>query len=325
MSKFILNLLVQFSKVLPNSKIKWNLKRISFWILARLRIGPSRGPPLLPPRPAHSHFPSHWATAATHHWAPAFGSPSQPARPTLSHWRVGPARSSSSMGRMPDAASRASVRTASRLPLFCSWNDWSNPPPHHSPPPPWLIPSWNGRLHNHHGAPPSPPVLLRRPAALSPSNPIKGCPGIPSSHHFSLAPPCPNSKPWATLHRSSPRLCLHHRRSATSSPLDLRWGSKWVPHTPSSSPAPWPAPLCTGAAGGRAPMRLMSPYRVSPPWIETERGPCSVDGVHSFFFTKIILKSIIPGCFVKKPLGFSKFNLQSMISQLDPWFLKNNS
>jgi hypothetical protein len=34
---------------------------------------------------------------------------------------------------------------------------------------------------------------------------------------------------------------------------------------------------------------------------------------------------IIPGSFAKKPLGFSKINPQSIISQLDPWFLKNNS
>jgi hypothetical protein len=49
-----------------------------------------------------------------------------------------------------------------------------------------------------------------------------------------------------------------------------------------------------------------------------------VDRVHSFFLIKIIPKSIIPGHFAKKPLGVSKINLQSMISQLDPWFLKNN-
>jgi hypothetical protein len=49
-----------------------------------------------------------------------------------------------------------------------------------------------------------------------------------------------------------------------------------------------------------------------------------MDRVHSFSLTKIILKSIIPGSFAKKPLGFSKINPQFMISQLDPWFLKNN-
>jgi hypothetical protein len=43
------------------------------------------------------------------------------------------------------------------------------------------------------------------------------------------------------------------------------------------------------------------------------------------FPSKIIPKAIIPGSFAKKPLGFSKINLQSMISQLDPWFLKNNT
>jgi hypothetical protein len=50
-----------------------------------------------------------------------------------------------------------------------------------------------------------------------------------------------------------------------------------------------------------------------------------VDRVHVFFHTRIILKSIIPGHFAKKPLGFSKINPQSLISQLGPWNLKNNS
>jgi hypothetical protein len=62
-----------------------------------------------------------------------------------------------------------------------------------------------------------------------------------------------------------------------------------------------------------------------PPWTEAEHGPWPVERVHGFFHTKIILKSIIPDSFAKKPLGFSKINPQSMISQLDPWFLKNNS
>jgi hypothetical protein len=48
-----------------------------------------------------------------------------------------------------------------------------------------------------------------------------------------------------------------------------------------------------------------------------------VDWVQDFFLTKI-LKSIITSSFAKKPLGFSKINPQSMISQLDPGFLKNN-
>jgi hypothetical protein len=42
-------------------------------------------------------------------------------------------------------------------------------------------------------------------------------------------------------------------------------------------------------------------------------------------FEKIIPKLIIPDSFVKKPLGFSKINPQSLISQLGPWNLKNNS
>jgi hypothetical protein len=55
-----------------------------------------------------------------------------------------------------------------------------------------------------------------------------------------------------------------------------------------------------------------------PPWTEARRGPWPMDRVHGFFLTKIILKSIIPDSFVKRPMGFSKINPQSMISQLDP-------
>jgi hypothetical protein len=51
-------------------------------------------------------------------------------------------------------------------------------------------------------------------------------------------------------------------------------------------------------------------------------GRSTMDRVDDFFLTKIIPKSIIPDSFAKKPLGFSKINPQSMISQLDPWFLK---
>jgi hypothetical protein len=59
-------------------------------------------------------------------------------------------------------------------------------------------------------------------------------------------------------------------------------------------------------------------------WTEAGRGPGPVDRVYVFFLTKIIPKMIIPSSFVMKPLGFSKINPQSMISQLGPWNLKNN-
>jgi hypothetical protein len=62
-----------------------------------------------------------------------------------------------------------------------------------------------------------------------------------------------------------------------------------------------------------------------PTWIEAGCGPRPIDRVHGFFLTKIIPKSIIPVSFAKTALGFSKINPQSMFSQLNPWFLKNNS
>jgi hypothetical protein len=96
------------------------------------------------------------------------------------------------------------------------------------------------------------------------------------------------------------------------------------PHSPLPLP-PSSLSLCTGAAGGRAPVSSVLLSRAGPPWTEAGCGPRPMDRVHDFFLTKIILKSIIPSSFAKKRLVFSKINLQSMVSQLDPWFLKNNS
>jgi hypothetical protein len=44
--------------------------------------------------------------------------------------------------------------------------------------------------------------------------------------------------------------------------------------------------------------------------------------VHDFFLAKIIPESTISSNFAKKPLGFSKINQQSLISQLDLDFWK---
>jgi hypothetical protein len=130
MSKFHINLLVQFSKVLSNSKINRNLKRISFLILGRLQTQPSRGPPLHSPWPAHSPFPYHWAPAANHHWASAFGRPSQPARPALSRRHVGP-RPVVFVPRLNGRCQHRRLTCACmhRLstPPFHSQNGWSTP------------------------------------------------------------------------------------------------------------------------------------------------------------------------------------------------------
>jgi hypothetical protein len=62
-----------------------------------------------------------------------------------------------------------------------------------------------------------------------------------------------------------------------------------------------------------------------PPWTEVGRGPRPVYRVHDFFLTKIIPGNSIFWHFALRPLIFSNINPQSLISQLGPWNLKNNS
>jgi hypothetical protein len=62
-----------------------------------------------------------------------------------------------------------------------------------------------------------------------------------------------------------------------------------------------------------------------PPWTEVGRGPRPVYRVHGFFLTKIIPGNSIFWHFALRPLIFSNINPQSLISQLGPRNLKNNS
>jgi hypothetical protein len=167
---------------------------------------------------------------------------------------------------------------------------------------------------------PPPPATTRRPRSLP--DPIKGshtAAGAQRPRHHSPflpstlgAPPSPSHFGRCLLPPSPGRLAAVH---------------SWVRSQAGSSPPP---PLFGYRIGepechpGCSPVSSVLPSMADPLWTEAGCGPRPVDQIHGFFLTKIILKSIIPGSFAKKPLGFSKINSQSMISQLGPLFLKNN-
>jgi hypothetical protein len=131
----------------------------------------------------------------------------------------------------------------------------------------------------------------------------------------------------------TPTAHLHRRRfAAVARPLHHRPVSgEGTPGT-SASPSPSSAPRgnlrrAVGpvhCAPAGAPPRSQ-PHHRGPPWTEAGRRPRTRGLGPRVFFGKIILKSIIPSSFAKKLLGFSKINPQSLISQLGPWNLKNNS
>jgi hypothetical protein len=85
------------------------------------------------------------------------------------------------------------------------------------------------------------------------------------------------------------------------------------PASHSSSSTHWPAPLDTGAAGGRAPTSSVPPSMACPPWTEAGRGQRLMDRVHGFFFSKIIPWKSYFLHFALRPLSFSNSNPQSII------------
>jgi hypothetical protein len=140
MSKFLQNLPVQFSKVLPNPKFKRNLKRIFFfygWPGSSFQLDGLLCPPLplgCHPLSARSLLPSHWAAVL----APLMGL-SLPAGPgsqsplSSTHWPY-----PIILLPKPLLLPHVRVHAASWCP-FRSRNGRSTPP-HHSPPPPRSIP-----------------------------------------------------------------------------------------------------------------------------------------------------------------------------------------
>jgi hypothetical protein len=136
--------------------------------------------------------------------------------------------------------------------------------------------------------------------------------------------------PITTTLSSSPAL-EHAPTVDTRSPLLL--AVAWPPHRiPSSgerpiefpdpislSSAPLLTPLSAGVAGRQAPASSGRPSTTGP----RPHGP-SLQGfpLQKQFQKFVILINL--GNFAEKPLGFPKIKLQSMISKLGPWNLKNN-
>jgi hypothetical protein len=143
----------------------------------------------------------------------------------------------------------------------------------------------------------------------------------PRPHLISLHPTPPSFPPLS--HRSSPPACVFIPAALppspgrfTTAPSSVRAPS--APPRPLSLLRPSRQPPASHSACAPHSGRHATALSAAQPW-------SIVDRVHVFFLTKIILKSIIPDSFAKKPLGFSKINPQSLISQLGPWNLKNNS
>jgi hypothetical protein len=232
MSKSILNLLVQISKFYQKSEFQIKFEKALFLELGPAPVFGQAAARFLFFQPARSPSP-HWASAsqpalsaqlATSRWCPARllppswgeggASPRAAFAPLRSRLTCGPhlavflpgltTVATASRVRMPPPCAASAPITAGAPPPLVT--------PHHHP---GRSPSETAAFmtimahHRHH------PFLSNAWPPRSPSDHIKGCPGIHSSHRSSPTPPCPVSEPRATLHRSSPRCCLHHRRSTT--------------------------------------------------------------------------------------------------------------
>jgi hypothetical protein len=91
------------------------------------------------------------------------------------------------------------------------------------------------------------------------------------------------------------------------------------------SPAPWPAPLDTGAAGGQALVSSVPPSTTGPLWTMAEHGPQAMDRVHRLFNTKIIRLIQGNSSFTNNPHAF--FHNQPVVHTFigSPSDFKNNS
>jgi hypothetical protein len=179
------------------------------------------------------------------------------------------------------------------------------PTPHHSPPPPWPIPFRR----------------LATPLLLQPYKRVRSLPLltvlIPAPFPRSLSSSVLRTGVLTAVALTTVAPLLHCLLSSDERTTEF-------PTSQSPSPAPWSAPLDIGAAGGRAPVSSVPSSMAGPPWIEAGCGPRPVDQVHGFFLAKIIPGNSIFWHFTLRPLIFSNIILQSLISQLSPWNLKNN-
>jgi hypothetical protein len=212
MSKFHLNLLVQFSKVLPNSKNRLKFKTKFFLI-----FGPS---PVFGPVAAHLPSPQRRPTYQLAQW-PSAGPHGLPLF-SLADVRAPP--SSPSLGQAGRAPPSSAHRRASlgHCPSPVPWREADPPRPLplpllYWPPPPPPLPVTNAHLHQwchlHFTVARSPP---------SPSAPIKGAPAAPhlAAPHTTLLSSSLKPELTPTVRLQSPPLCRRH--PIASPPLRLR-------------------------------------------------------------------------------------------------------
>jgi hypothetical protein len=137
-----------------------------------------------------------------------------------------------------------------------------------------------------------------RPAP--PYDPIKGRGAHPSSLHSS-PPPISHSPSPSALYTGVPTAAA--LTTISRPPHCLPSSGEWTigfPAFHSPSPAPWPTPLDTGAAGGQAPASSVPPVHRGP---RPEMVHGSINPVHYLFNTKII--QLIQGnsSFAQNPLS----------------------
>jgi hypothetical protein len=269
MSKFLLNLLVQISKALVYSKIKFYSEKNfpHFW-----PNRPSSQPAHRTFGPATDHFSFPSRPAAFPPTRPRpLGRPSRPARqwrPTQlppssrgsasSRAAFAPLRTRLTGGPHPSPLTSGSARVQSRrhrLPPLLPHSPAPHlgmppeplPPHHHSPlilPPLNLAPAFNGvRAIKAAVIPATPP---RRSPQPLPSTlaPITSHPSPSSPLLLSRVGAPPHRAPRPPPRSLDARL-PHCRPRLGEPPTEL-------PAFHSSSPAPWPAPLDTGTAGGQS-------------------------------------------------------------------------
>jgi hypothetical protein len=185
--------------------------------------------------------------------------------------------------------------------------------------------------------PPSLPVMAAMKAPITaplaipgrpclPPDPIKGHPhsgGAP--HPFTSPPPLLNCARAVAASSQSPAAGAPPPRRHPSS-------GEWSPVRATSCPShrhprgkpPWPRVAATPSSD--EPLLSATVESTGEPWTGH---PCAVQGlvdlVHGFFFSKTIPGNSNFWYFALRPLIFSNINPLSLILQLGPWNLKNNS
>jgi hypothetical protein len=276
MSKFLLNLLLQISKALVNSKIQFLIRKFFFLISARPTLRPTR--PLAQP----AHWPRH-----PRRLKPSLAGPTSPC---VGHVF---ARNTSSLLIRAFRAGRLSLVSLTTGPQLSAPSSTSNRPSSPAPPPlpghrappsstPRVPPD---RYHLAFISPCLNPLLNPPPSsmALKPLTPALNSPatlpGAPPAPYKRRAPPPSFTAPLPAPFPLSPRLSsplTEHRRRQTFTT---------VAHPPRRRPSPGEAidelPMCSSLCCAPARTPLSAPPSVhggsSAPGLSTEAWTRSTD------------------------------------------------